>query len=254
MRYDGDLRIKIITSDGEFTFGGDKCPITDYDGFYAPEYEVKLTSYASCDGGYPSVRRYGERVLTIDAELSMGDVERLVPMLRISDECVLEVISHGRVRRTGVIPYGGIKAVSCGDADILSCELSFIAPDVFFEGESETFAGDNGTVEAENTGDVPCGITMTLEAVGGDTASPAVSYGTEYVKCPLTLHDGERIIIDTRIGHKKITVNGERYLRFDSGSTFFSVPAGKSTIKAEAESGAEHISFGVSLTPLYFGI
>lgn len=256
--------IKIISGEDEFLCGGGGAPLLDCDGFYAPDYDVKLTSYAGCDGGYPTVRRYGERVLTLEIELTDAERRRLVPMLNPTSDCVLEVGAGDETRRISVIPYSTIKFTPrvYGNSslyselysELYSSELSFIAPGVFFEGASISVSGENSQIELENTGDVKCGTVVTFTAVGGDAVTPSVTCGDEYVKCPVTLHDGDVLVLDTRVGKKSITVNGKRYTAFDTGSTFFTLSRGKNVLTIDAESGGEYLSFSAAATPLYLGI
>ena len=254
--------IKIISGGDEFVCGDGGAPLLDYDGFYAPDYDVKLTSYAGCDGGYPTVRRYGERVLTLDIELTDSERRRLVPMLNLTSDCVLKVGAGDEIRRISVIPYGNgtikftprVYGNSKLYSKLYSSELSFVAPGVFFEGASISVSGENSQIELENTGDVKCGTVVTLTAVGGDAVTPSVTCGGEYVKCPVTLHDGDVLVLDTRVGKKSITVNGKRYTAFDTGSTFFTLSRGKNVLTVDAESGGEYLSFSAAATPLYLGI
>ena len=62
-----------------------------------------------------------------------------------------------------------------------------------------------------NGGDVPCGIVATISASGGSVVTPMISCGGKYVKCPVTLSDGDTLVIDTRERQKKITLNGSAY-------------------------------------------
>ena len=78
--------------------------------------------------------------------------------------------------------------------------------------------------------------------------------GGKYVKCPVTLSDGDTLIIDTRERQKKITLKGSPYYGFDAGSTFFSVPVGTSVVKITAQSGGGYITSDVRFTPLYCSI
>ena len=74
------------------------------------------------------------------------------------------------------------------------------------------------------------------------------------MKCPVTLSDGDTLVIDTRERQKKITLNGSAYYGFDAGSTFFTIPVGTSVVKITAQSGSEYITSDVRFTPLYCGI
>jgi len=177
-------------------------------------------------------------------------------MMNPESGCVIDVTAEGVHRKISAIPYGDVKFTTHTFAGIVDCEMSFVAPGIFFEGAVETVGTDNasGGKTLVNGGDVPCGIVATISASGGSVVTPTISCGGKYVKCPVTLSDGDTLVIDTRERQKKITLNGSAYYGFDAGSTFFTIPVGTSVVKITAQSGSEYITSDVRFTPLYCGI
>ena len=99
-----------------------------------------------------------------------------------------------------------------------------------------------------------CGIIATVRANGGDVVNPVISCGDLYIKCPITLNDGDELVIDTRPKMKNIYKNGERFFTFDKNSTFFTLPAGESVMSVKCDSGGEYIDAVIEFTALYLGI
>lgn len=255
-------------------------------GFDCTGLDVKIRSYAARDGGYPERRRFAERELGLIFEIDAGEDEtedlrrRIVTMMNPARTCELDVEIYG-VRRT-------IRVIPCGEASFLrdtmydrpEVSLELIAPDVFFQaaepveivfrdpvplltGPFSFFAGAGMTTGIfrttsaaylTNEGDADCGIVVEITADGGSIVAPGISCGEEFVKCPVTLEDGDILVIDTRDRRKNIYLNGERYFSFDRHSTFFSLPAGENTVNVICDAGEEYISAKLSYVPLYFGI
>ena len=255
-------------------------------GFDCTGFDVKVDSYASGAGGYASRRRFAERELSLTFEIIGGGEKsdsvrrKIVSMMNPKKDCALEVTLYGVCRKIGVIPFGEAVFTRGVLSDSIEAELNFISPAVFFEdsvSRSVTFRdcapimtfplnlmAGAGTVSgmyrttdsasADNPGDGECGIIASITASGGSIVNPGIKLGEKYVRCPITLSDGHTLVIDTRAKHKNITVDGERYFSFDRGSTFFSLPAGKSTIKITCDSGGEYIDAQIEYTPLYYGM
>lgn len=255
-------------------------------GFDCTGLDVKIRSYAARHGGYPERRRFTERELGLVFEIDADETEteeirrRIVTMMNPALTCDLDVEIYG-VRRT-------IRVIPCGEAVFLrdtmydrpEVSLEFVAPDVFFRaaepveivfrdpvplltGPLSFFAGagmttgifrTTSTAYLTNEGDADCGIVVEITADGGSILAPGISCGEEFVKCPVTLADGDTLVIDTRDRLKNIYLNGERYFSFDRHSTFFSLPAGNSTVTVICDEGEEYIRAKVKYVPLYFGI
>ena len=295
MKNDGtSYRIKLISGGRGFVFSSDIGENADtdayiiedgLDGFDSPPIEVKLSSYGALEGGYVEKRRYGERELTIAAELRGEGAEaearrnRLVSMLDTVSDCVLETELYGVRRRISVVPAGECRFTRGILGGRVTAELSLLAPGVFFEDSAEctvvfrslapalTFplnsmkgAGFVSGVyrtttdaEADNPGDAECGFTVVINADGGQIVNPGIECGGAHVRCPVTLEDGGTLVISTVPRHKTVTLNGEKYRGFDADSVFFSLPRGKNKVSVICDSGGEYVRASLSFTPLYCG-
>lgn len=254
-------KITITNGKKSFTISKDSSAhLISHDGFYSPSYDIKLSSYASGTGSYPTKRSFGERILTLCFEIvgknMHADRRLLTSLLDPSTDLTLIIFNDDCERKITVIPYGEAK-ISCeSGANICECELSFVSPGIFFEDTEEKAytAASGASPTVCNTGEVKCGFVLTLTAVGGEVKTPQIRLGSSYVKCPITMSDGDTLVIDTRERQKKVLLCGAKYYGFNSGSTFFSLPCGDSTITVSASSGSEYLSSDLKFTPLYYGI
>ena len=253
-------------------------------GLSSTGFDVKISSYASNVGGYAQRRRFAEREISLAFEIVRGDENRvrrkLVSMMNPMKDCVLDIEMFGVHRLIDVIPYEEADFSRSTFYDATEAVLRFIAPAVFFrDTEVRTirfrdsapmltfpmnFMADAGTVSgvyrttdrtaADNPGDYECGITAVIRASGGDIVNPGIKCGDKFVKCPLTLSDGDELMIDTRPRMKNIYKNGERCFTFDKNSVFLTLPAGKSDFSVICDTGGEYIDAYITFTPLYFGM
>lgn len=295
MKNDGAYyRIRLISQRGEFVFSSDTSRGADTDayiiedgleGFDSPPLEVKLASYGALEGGYVEKRRYGERELTIIAELRGEGEEaqarrsRLASMLDTVSDCVLETELYGVRRRISVVPAGECRFSRPSLGGRVTVEVFLLAPGVFFE-DSETrtvvfrslapalafplsamknagfVSGVYRTTTdafADNPGDAECGFTAVITADGGQVVNPGIKCGGRHVRCPVTLEDGGSLVISTIPRKKSVTLNGEKYLGFDADSVFFSLPRGRSEVSVICDSGGEYSRASLSFNPLYCG-
>ncbi len=253
-------------------------------GFDATGFDVKITPYASADGGYAGVRRFAEREMSITAEIDReyGDELRreIVSMLDPHTEGELDVELFGVHRRISVIPCGTPEFVRPTLQDCVVMTLNFVAPAVFFSNISKkraefycamplltfpmNFTAESGIttglygktdhVTLANTGDTECGIIATIVAHGGRVVNPGIHLGERFVETKLTLADGDVLVIDTRRGMKNIYLNGKRCFTFGRDSTFFTLPSGESVVNITADSGGEYIDAEIEYTPLFYGV
>ncbi len=256
-----NYKITIRSGSHSFIISPDaQAHLISHDGFFAPDLDVKLSSYASSHGFYPTKQSYRVRLLSLTAEI-IGETDearrRLTKMLTPERECTITTEFDGVCRKISVIPYGEVRFTPHYFTSALEFELTFAAPGIFFEDaetKSPAYDKDTSSVSSNNIGDVPCGLVVTIKANGGNVTTPGIKYGSQYVRCPTTLKNGSTLVIDTRERNKKITIGGTKYYGFDSGSTFFSLPTGNSKVTVTANSGLEYVDASVSFTPLYLGI
>lgn len=175
--------IKITSGTREFIISPTSgAHLISHDGFYSPRTgDVKLSSYAWGEGGYPTRRRYGERYSRLRWRYAVKTLPKpdadSPAILNPETGCVIDVTAEGVHRKINAIPYGDVKFTTHTFAGIVDCEMSFVAPGIFFEGAVETVGTDNasGGKTLVNGGDVPCGIVATISASGGSVVSPTIS-------------------------------------------------------------------------------
>ncbi len=255
-------------------------------GFDCTGFDVKLNPYAILQGGYVQKRRFAERELGLTFEISvLGEAansvrRRIVSMMNPREDLELEIHMYGVNRRISVIPYDEAQFFRATFADYTEVSLKFISPAVFFsDTKSEVirfrdavpiftfplnFMSGAGTVSgvyrvsdkttAKNDGDGECGIVAKIRASGGNVINPGIKCGDNFVKCPITLYDGDELIIDTRARMKNIYLNGERFFSFERDSVFFDLPMGECQMSVLCTSGGEYIEAEVEYTPIYFGL
>jgi len=255
-------------------------------GFDCTGFDVKIRSFATASGGYAQKRRFAEREISITFEISSTDdpIEsvrrKIISMMDPTAECSLEISMFGVDRIIDVIPCEEAKFERGTLFVPPEVTLCFIAPAVFFRDARSTvvtfrdcvpiltfpmnFMGGAGTAAAiyrttdktivTNGGDGECGLVARIVANGGSVVNPGIKCGEKFVRCPITLENGDELVIDTRQRRKNIEKNGERFFVFDKDSTFFSLPSGESKISVICDEGGEYIDAEIEYTPLYYGM
>ena len=255
-------------------------------GFDCTGLDVSVRPYASRHGGYPERRRFAERELGLVFEIDADEEEtehirrRIVTMMNPANTCEIDAEIYGVHRQITVIPCGEALFVRETMHDRPEVSLEFVAPDVFFRAAEPSeivfrdpvplltsplsfFAGagmttgifrTTSTAYLTNEGDADCGIVVEITADGGSILAPGISCGEDFVVCPVTLSDGDTLVIDTRDRRKNIYLNGERYFSFDRRSTFFRLPPGENVVAVLCDEGTEYIRAKLTYVPLYFGI
>ena len=109
---------------------------------------------------------------------------------------------------------------------------------VFFEGINVTalfilfFGGNAGTKN----------VCITREEDGA------------YIRIPLVLACGDTLTVSTLPGAKYILHNGESCMRFDRGSTFFSLLRGKNTLRITADAALSVPDARLQFRCRHFGV
>ena len=255
-------------------------------GFDCTGFDVKISSYAASHGGYARTRRFAERELSLCFEIAAFGEERerirrkIISMMSPESDGVLDVTLMGVHRTIEVIPADEQEFAHPAFADCIEVTLHFIAPQVFFRDYDSklvrfrdaapvltfpmNFMAGAGTVsgmyrttdtaKAENPGDTACGIVAKIRAVGGSVVGPGLKCGEKFIRCPMTLGDGDELVIDTRLRRKNITLNGERCFTFERDSTFFSLPKGVTGLSVTCDSGGEYVECEIEYVPAYYGM
>lgn len=255
-------------------------------GFDCTGFDVKISSYAASHGGYVRTRRFAERELSLSFEIAAFGEERerirrkIISMMSPESDGVLDVTLMGVHRTIEVIPSDEQEFSHPSFADCIEVTLHFIAPQVFFRDYDSkivrfrdaapiltfpmNFMAGAGTVagmyrtidtaKAENPGDTDCGISAKIRASGGSVVNPGLKCGEKFIRCPLTLADGDELIIDTRLRRKNITLNGVRCFTFERDSTFFSLPRGVTELSVTCDRGGEYVECEIEYVPAYYGM
>lgn len=113
-------------------------------------------------------------------------------------------------------------------------------------------------VYIENKGDVPTGFTCTIEHTLKDYIKVINTHTGEFIKVNTSLKAGEKLVIDSHIGKKKITFYNNKgkasnYIsKIDLDSTFFLLRAGMNEIKIETNADEEDEDSIVEVTMEYY--
>lgn len=106
--------------------------------------------------------------------------------------------------------------------------------------------------------DLPVGCRIIFSANGGSVTKPGIicAETQEQMVINHSMTNGEKIIVDTRLGHRRITgqigtgstYNGMRYL--DPSSQWITLQIGLNTFFFSAESGSEFLEVSIMYSPL----
>lgn len=118
----------------------------------------------------------------------------------------------------------------------------------------------NLIVNMFNEGDVECGMRIEFIALA-TVVNPSLLniYTKEYIKVKRTLQAGDKLIISTNFGSKRvelirdnIAMNVFNYI--DLNSTFLQLEVGDNVLKYDAESGIDNLEMSIYYKPLYIGV
>ncbi|MBQ8640652.1 MAG: phage tail family protein [Clostridia bacterium] len=255
------------------------------EGFGATELFVETEPYADGTGGHPVTRRFGERYMTITAELAAeqdeGELRRLIcAVMNPLHTLEMEVTLGEVTRQISVIPCGRPEFRQANFYSPTEVSLPFLAPDPFYRdagtkevqfwqsvplltfpmnfwtgaGTAAGYYRTTDTASVWNPGDAACGFDAWLTASGGTVENPALHMGERYIRLQTALSDGETAHIDTRPRHRNLWIDGVRSFTFQRDSEFFLLEPGSNEIRVTADSGAEFLSARLCYTPLYYGI
>lgn len=111
-----------------------------------------------------------------------------------------------------------------------------------------------------NKGDVECSMRIEFKALA-TVVNPSLLniYTKKYIKVRRTLQEGDKLVIDTSFGNKKIEIvkNNERINVFnwiDLSSTFLQLNVGDNVLRYDAEQGIDNLEMVIYHKPLYIGV
>lgn len=111
-----------------------------------------------------------------------------------------------------------------------------------------------------NNSDDETGVIITMLATGAVTNPTIYNMTTnENFSLNITLAEGDEITIDTRRGHKGVTLNHDGVIsniinNMVQGSEWLNLPVGDNIFSYECDSGAEYLNVSVELQPIYEGV
>ena len=251
-------------------------------GLETGEFETDHTENAVLDGGRADGARMKSRRIVLEAEYVGSDPEgeryEMISLLRPGGAGTLHV-DRGRGERVTSVLLTGAECTQENLYDPLRFRLSLLCPDPYFYAAEPvvlplrervpllfspvfSFAGDGlsgglcGPVRAVpvvNPGDAPVGVVAELYAAGGDVTDPLIRNMGRVVTVPGVLHRGERLLLSTEPGQRRVEKNGEPFYGFDRQSEFFTLPCGLSLVTAAAAAGMTDLDGRITFRPKYYG-
>lgn len=268
-------RIKLTQNEGNFQ-------ISKIDGILPPKADIVTTTIAGVDGGRYKSSKIDMRNIVIHITVK-GDVEKNRILL-------YEVFDNGEL--CTIYFQNGTRNVFCigycedVNGDLFSInqtiQVSILCPDPFWKELSESvfdlsfqkgnftfpFSIDSKGIEFSayvanretkvvNIGDVTSGLIITMNAVGGTVANPAI-YNVqtgEAFKVNTTLSNGNELVINTNVGSRGAWKNGSSVFKnIADGASWLKVNRGGNTFTYNADSGVEFLTVKVSFNPKYKGV
>ena len=112
-----------------------------------------------------------------------------------------------------------------------------------------------------NSGDVECSIRVEFKALA-TVVNPSILnvYTQEFIKVKRTLTAGDKLVIDTSFGNKRVEMiktngviqNVFNYITLDT--TFLQLDVGDNLLRYDAEEGIDNLEVGIYYTPKYVGV
>ncbi len=115
-------------------------------------------------------------------------------------------------------------------------------------------------VNINNKGDVSCGMRIEFTALASVVNPSLFNINTrEYIKVKRTLESGDKLIINTSFGNKKVEllkngVTSNVFNYIDLSSTFLQLEVGDNLLRYDAETGIENLDVSIYYRPLYAGV
>lgn len=263
------------------------------DGVAGAEAALTTAENAQLDGAYLLSCRVPGREITLEFEIA-DYVRRealraeLISFFAPRSQGTLTVV-RGRVSRTiGCMLYGCVSMTQETVYDYIRVRVPLYCPDPYFYADAEprilsrtgeagltfplTLTEDVGvtagvvtvsdTMALSNTGDAETGFLLVLtalETVDGEGAkimNPCVTRLSDgaYIRIFGEMAAGDTVTICTLPGAKYILWNGEKTMRFDGGSTFFSLEPGVTTLKLSSDEKTGHLEAVLSWRTKHFGV
>ncbi|URZ15806.1 phage tail family protein [Clostridium felsineum] len=118
----------------------------------------------------------------------------------------------------------------------------------------------NLIVNACNTGNVECSMRIEFTALA-TVGSPSIVnvYTKEFIKVKRTLVSGDKLVINTEFGNKKVEmvhngVSTNVFYYIDLQTTFLQLAVGDNLLRYNAEQGIDNLEVAIYFTPKYTGV
>lgn len=118
----------------------------------------------------------------------------------------------------------------------------------------------NLIVNACNTGNVECSMRIEFTALA-TVVSPSIVnvYTKEFIKVKRTLFSGDKLVINTEFGNKKVEmvhngVSTNVFYYIDLQTTFLQLEVGDNLLRYNAEKGIDNLEAAIYFTPKYTGV
>lgn len=128
------------------------------------------------------------------------------------------------------------------------------------EGLEMGYRESNLIVNVNNHGDVECGMRIEFTALASvENPSLYNIYTQELIKVKQTLQAGDKLIINTAFGNKRVEllrggVKTNVFNYIDLDSTFLQLAPGDNLLRYDAESGIENLDVAIYYRPQYVGV
>lgn len=120
--------------------------------------------------------------------------------------------------------------------------------------------GEYVEIAITNNSDDETGVIITLLA-NDNVTNPTIYNMTtnENFALNISMETGDIITIDTRRGHKTVTLNRDSVITnilndMNQGSTWLTLPVGDNIFSYTCDTGAEYLNVSVELQPIYEGV
>lgn len=118
----------------------------------------------------------------------------------------------------------------------------------------------NLIVNANNIGDVECSMKIEFTALAS-VVNPSILnvYSQEFIKVKRTLVAGDKLVINTEFGNKKVEmihngVSTNVFNYIDLETTFLQLDVGDNLLRYDAENGIDNLEVAIYFTPKYVGV
>lgn len=255
-------------------------------GLEASDYTIDYQPYAQLDGSRVAGLRIEPRPIAIAAECTAIDAPELLRQTLASffdpKTAGLLTVALGGVTRSISYRVEGLTFTQKTLFEPLRFTANLSCPSPYFLGEgfSANLAGvTNQTgfplafhsvyrpvlsyrtqrqeAPVYNAGDRAVGVRALFQAKRGQVVNPKLENFTtgEMVRVLVTLEKNDELVVDTRPGHKSVTLNGANIIqKIDRQSVFFQFQQGVNVIHYDADSGYANLDVYPRFHAEYLGV